>query len=150
MTTTSPLYEATRTLPLKQVAALVRTEVRKTVKAFNESSGAAPVGASVTMGGYRSIDVDLQLPEPLYDINTEFINDLFEMGYSWRRALEDEDFMRTFKYGKYARLVKFHELFGLVESIRQQYNYNNSDPMTDYFDVRYYGGTNFTRGKRGW
>ncbi|NBR70521.1 MAG: hypothetical protein EBT75_00230 [Proteobacteria bacterium] len=150
MTTTSPLYEATRTLPLKQVTALVRTEVRKTVKAFNESSGTAPIGVSVTMDGYRSISVDLQLPEPLYDFNAEFINDIYIERPLPRWTAGDADFMRTYKDGKYSRLIKFYELLSVVESIRQQYNYNNSDPMTDYFDVRYYGTTKFTRGKRGW
>jgi len=150
MTTTSPLYEATRSLPLKEVVALVRTEVRKTVKAFNENTPTIPVGVSVRLDGYRSISVDLQLSDEIYDLFIEFSNALYEERLSERNQAFDADFMRTFRDGKYAKLMFLYELKQVVEAIRDQYNYNNSDPMTDYFDVRYYGTTKFTKGKRGW
>jgi hypothetical protein len=35
------------------------------------------------------------------------------------------------------------ELYRAVESMRQAYNYDGSDTMTDYFDVNYYGSTTF-------
>jgi LmbE family N-acetylglucosaminyl deacetylase len=35
------------------------------------------------------------------------------------------------------------ELRKKLEDIRTSYNFDNSDSMTDYFHVRYYGGTSF-------
>jgi len=49
-------------------------------------------------------------------------------------------------YGEDGRLNKFGELLrDSLEKIRNAYNYDNSDIMTDYFDVNYYGGTDIVR-----
>jgi hypothetical protein len=160
MTTTSPLYEATRNLPLKQIAALVRTEVRKTLKTWNSQNargaGFPPdrrldeIGVSVRLDGYRSISVDLQLSDALYDKMGEFAEALYMDRLTERHVRDDYDFMRTYDNGKYLDLFNVYQLEKIVEEIRNQYNYNNSDLMIDYFDVRYYGTTKFTKGKRGW
>lgn len=34
-------------------------------------------------------------------------------------------------------------LHDAVESVREAFNYDGSDPMTDYYDVNYYGSTTF-------
>ena len=51
----------------------------------------------------------------------------------------DRNDLTQFMVGEYEPLVAATQAEKLLRQIHKGYNYNGSDPMTDYFDVRYYG-----------
>jgi hypothetical protein len=127
-------YQRTKNLPLKEVAKLIRTDMKAVQETFQRNTG-LPLKVSVrtnTKGTGYSINVELELPKDLNDLYREYLRD---------RGNYRGD--QTSGYGlsgtKYQRLIPVRAALDAAEEAHAKYNYNNSDPFTDYFDVRYYG-----------
>jgi hypothetical protein len=130
------LYEATRHLPLKEVTALIRKEARETVAKWNAKNPTiGEVKISVRMSHHHAIDADLKVDGLVHTLHKEF----GEIAYAQRLRERVEDIESLGE--RFVPLVKLYELRDAIEEIRAKYNYNDSDPMTDYFSVRYYGST---------
>lgn len=65
-----------------------------------------------------------------FDLDSWYDNDVFE---AYEKALNDSSF-----YG--IKTEYFKSVIDDVNSFVQSYNYNDSDSMTDYFDVNFYDG----------
>lgn len=109
---------------VKEVAALVRAEIKAAIK-----SGELPkLKASVrykTFSGGCSIDVNLsELGIPIYNP---------------ARLLADRDDPHTFVPGLNWMSDEAGAVVKKVEAMLASYNHDGSDSMTDYFDVRFYG-----------
>lgn len=129
-------YQATRHLSLKEVTALIRKEARETVTEWNAKNAAiGKVKVSVTMPHYGAIDARISVSKELWGLYNEYGN----VAYAQRLRERVEDIESLGE--RFLPLIKLYELRDAIEAIRNQYNYNNSDTQTDYFDVRYYGST---------
>jgi hypothetical protein len=107
-------YEGTRDLSCKDIAARIRADIKEAIKA-----GRLPAGLKVRcyMPHYGSIEVRvIELPDGFPVLNPRFALWCQENG----RPTGDS-------YG------------GPWDHSYRAYNRNNSDSMSDYFDVRYYG-----------
>lgn len=127
------LYQQTKTMTVKEIAAQIRKVIRQTAK-----EGVIPPDWNYqvryrTYAGGCAIDVNVGVPDELYQLYQEFTEEhgrLDQIEYAHAQFLVE---------GKYKPLVEFHKAQKLLWEIHRGYNYNGSDPMTDYFDVRYYG-----------
>lgn len=134
------LYERTKNLTVKEVAAQIRKTIRQAAK-----DGIIPTEWKYSIR-YRSasmsqaIDIYVEVPGDVYDMEQNYYT---ENGHPYRTFPE----MLTGKYESLARLLQTTDL---LWSIHRGYNYDGSDSMTDYFDVRFYGGVTVTREGRGW
>lgn len=138
-------YQATKHLSLKEVTALIRREARETVAKWNaKNSAIGKVKVSVTMPHYGAIDAVLKVDGLVYSLYGEY----GDIAYAQRLRERAEDIESLGE--RFLPLLKLYELKAEVEGIRNQYNYNDSDPMTDYFSVRYYGSTDIRNGNGGY
>lgn len=108
-------------LSLKEIAVLIRKEIRQYIK-----DNKLPIKASVKTEHHTAIQVKLTKVPAEY-LNTEYDPKATEFGFNRNSQFTEEA----------NRILKD------IERIHQQYNYDNSDAMTDYFDVRYYGHASF-------
>lgn len=125
-------YQQTKGLMLKDLAALIRKEVREAAKA-----GLIPTEwrYAVRKRDYRAIDTYMIIPDEVETLIGEFQTEN-EMPLT-RYAVQTYEWMFTGKYEPLKAVVLAEEfLKGLIGA----YNYDNNDIMTDYFDVRFYGG----------
>lgn len=125
-------YDETRNMTVKEVAAHMRKVIRQTVK-----DGLLPQDWKYsiryrTASMCQAIDVDVTIPTDLYRLELKFHDDVGRIGRAGRGYMSDE----------YAPLLMMEQARDLLESIHKSYNYDGSDSMTDYFDVRYYGTVN--------
>lgn len=113
--------EETDGLHAKELAALIRGEIKDKMK-----SGVLPKGKySVRKESAGSIYITVQeLPQDFPLFNPEFL-----------KAREDNERWHG------GRITRYHNetsaLLTHLEAIGEQYNYNRSDSMTDYFDYRF-------------
>jgi hypothetical protein len=117
-------YESVKGLPLREITALMRKDVKAAVKA-----GELPADwkYSVTMKGGAIYPV-ATAPRPVY-------------------AADPDSYPFAFNYetGKYVtgyenrRTAEATEVYEVLTGILNSYNYNGSDVMTDYFNVNFYG-----------
>lgn len=107
-------YEETKDLTNKQIAARMRRDIRAAVKA-----GTIPNEKySVRMDG-RSIDIRINSwTAPVWDDTDDW---------------EPDSFLRRKHAPKLARTLAW------LDDLHRSYNYDGSDIMVDYFDVRFYG-----------
>lgn len=136
MAFTGSKYESTKSLRTKEISALIRADIKSAVKA-----GELPAGKySVRTGGTwsaRTIDVT-------FDLGNDFC--LFSRAnLEWREehpheSCADAPANIRERYSDECRKVesKIHEIVN-------QYNYDRSDLMTDYFDCRFYAHVNPAR-----
>jgi len=140
------LYQATKDLSLKEVTQRIRTEARQLVAEWNTVNGKdlGTVKVSVRMPHYGAIDARLQVNGLLYALYMEYGE------YAFANRLTDR--IEHIKDGdaKFLPLVQLYELRNAIEEIRSKYNYNNSDAQVDYFEVRYYGGTDIRNAQGGY
>jgi hypothetical protein len=126
-------YRATEELSRVQVAALIRGEIKAAVKAGALPKTKYSVRVSSYAGG-GSIDVHIALPEGM-------------KMYAKDRLLADHfrphDFSRLYWKSEEARALE-----AKVEAIVSAYNFDDSDSMTDYFHVRFYGRVEVVGGDR--
>lgn len=137
-------YLETKNLSLKEVTALIRKEAREAVTKWNaENASLAKTKVSVTMPHYGAIYAEIRVTGDLWALYKKFGD------YAYENRLRDRIEELEYAPDEFKPLVKLYELKAEIEGIRNQYNYNNSDPMTDYFDVRYYGSTDIRNGEGG-
>lgn len=108
--------------PAAEIAKDIRRDLKQAV-AEGRLPG-APTKYSVRVDNYsmgRSIDVEIQEWPGVVE-RTE----TFEDGHTCRRYTDEAQ-----------------EVMKVVQQIRQAYNYDRSDVMTDYFDVNFYGSVTF-------
>lgn len=106
------LYQQTKNLNFKEIAKLIRTDLKNT---FGKD-----IKFSVTTkyyAGGKSINVEIKetIRNYLNPLNIKFPNE---------------------RHSIY--IGEGNELIEQIENIINKYNYDNSDSMTDYFDVRFY------------
>ena len=104
--------------PLKEIAADIRADVKAAKKAG-------------------------QLPA---DVKVSVRTDLYAGGGAIRVTLSGWTTDRIYALASdgYPELTsEAHNVARTVEAIREAYNRNASDPMVDYYDVTYYGGTDW-------
>lgn len=125
-------YQQTKGLLLKDLAALIRKEVRAAAKA-----GLVPTEwrYAVRKRDYRAIDTYIIIPDAVEDLMEEFQREN-EMPLN-RYAVETYGWMFTDKYAPLKAVVDAERF--LTDTVNA-YNYDNNDIMTDYFDTRFFGG----------
>lgn len=128
-------YHETKRLDVADIAKLIRKDIKAAIK-----RGEIPkIKTSVRIERFSmgsSIDVKVKsVPEGFRVINPEWVKD---------RVFRPHDPPRTNVLSQEAQ-----DLQDKIERIRESYGYDNSDPMTDYFHVRYYGKTEFCHELRG-
>lgn len=124
------LYEDTKHLSVKEVAAHMRKVIRQAAK-----DGVLPKNWNYQVryrayAGGCAIDVNVGIPDELYALRQKFVD---EFGFTNRGTVNE------FMTGEYEPLRAATEAEQLLNQIHRGYNFDGSDPMTDYFDVRYYG-----------
>lgn len=125
------LYNETKDLTVKEVAAHMRKVIRQAAK-----DGVLPKEWNYqvryrTYAGGCAIDVNVGIPDELYELLQEFTTE-----HGFIRQIENHPHLAE---GHYWPLITLHQAEKLLKEIHGGYNYDGSDPMTDYFDVRYYG-----------
>ena len=123
-------YEDTKHLSVKEIAAHMRKVIRQAAK-----DGILPKDWNYQIryrgfAGGCAIDVNVGIPDELHALREKFIT---EFGFT------DRNDLTQFMVDEYEPLVAATQAEKLLRQIHKGYNYNGSDPMTDYFDVRYYG-----------
>tara|TARA_B100000749_G_C18424901_1_gene465155 strand:+ start:176 stop:889 length:714 start_codon:yes stop_codon:yes gene_type:complete len=120
-------HDATRNLDISEIAKRMRADI----KALQLGSGIKTSVRIQRYSGGQSIDIRITALPSGFAI-------LSDQAASWRKqfpqrahdcpgSLTDQ------------RSAEFHSLMTRLERIHGAYNRDNSDSMTDYFDVRYYG-----------
>jgi hypothetical protein len=110
-------YEQHRQKPITEIAKLIREDIKAAIVSGEIPKAKYSVRVHKYSGG-RSINVVIKgAPFEIY-------GSIMECG----PAIFTEE----------ARRVK-----EVVEAIRNAYNYDNSDAMTDFFSVHYYGATDY-------
>jgi hypothetical protein len=118
-------YQSTKHLDVKELAVLVRNDIKEAIQSNQLPNGKYSVRIKRYSGG-RSIDVTISdLEFPIID----------REGYLASKLNSDP---RVSRYTKIARLT-----LKVVDLILNQYNFDDSDSMTDYFHVRFYGDAKF-------
>ncbi len=114
-------------LDVKEIAVRLRAEYKDAIKAGTLPKMKIGVRIERYSGG-RSIRVTLKDVQGIGVINPEYWQAVKKDGHGARPA--GERYTEEFKAAK-AR----------VEEMREAYNFDDSDSMTDYFHVNYYGNT---------
>lgn len=125
------LYEQTKDLRPVQVAAHMRKIVRQCAK-----DGLLPSDWTYSVryrsyAGGCSIDITVAVPDELLALR-----DRYEAEHHHRYTTFPVEML----IGEYAPLAGLMTAEQTLHQIHSGYNYDGSDHMTDYFDVRYYGG----------
>lgn len=123
-------YDGTRNLSTTEIAKRMREDI-KAAKVRGDLPKALKCRVrSKYFSGGSSIDIDVtELPEGLAVWSPDFL----------RHEHEHERGAWVPYRGNDRHSPEFRAVLNTLESIHRAYNRDNSDPMTDYFDVRYYG-----------
>lgn len=126
MTTTARTgnrYDETRTLDVADVARLIRADIKAAVKAGRIPKGPRYSVRTSRFSGGCSIDVNV----------SNWDGDCRVLGSDARSCSDHPDFADSYVYTAEAdAAVK------VLRSITGNYNRDNSDSQTDYYDVRFY------------
>lgn len=128
-------YDVTKDLTAKEIAAHMRKVIRQAAK---DQLIPADWTYSVRYRSYSggcAIDVIVAVPDELLDLRDEY-----EAQHNCRYYTFLEDLV-----DKYAPLATLRATEVMLDEIHRGYNYNGSDSMTDYFDVRFYGNVTVQR-----
>jgi hypothetical protein len=122
-------YEQTKNMSNKEVAKIIRTEIRTYMKQFGKK-----YKVSVKLHHYNSINVTVT---PNEEINP------FSKGYT-NAIINDEtrDYLYTNSLNQRYNL-ELSKILDDLDDIKEAYNYDGSDIQTDYFNVRFYGSVQF-------
>ena len=121
-----------RSLTTKEIAARVRQEIKEAVKAGDLPKVKFSVRMSTYSGG-SSIDIQIQAL-PFAILNAKRLElEAQDPSYSYQTYNVEP------RYSDEARAV-----LKRVEGLLQNYNYDDSDSMSDSFDVKFYGHVNFS------
>lgn len=117
-------YEETKDLDIVEVAKRVKKEIRK------EFPGFKPSVTTDKYSGGQSIRVEIKtVPEDFKIFNEEWVQLTHETG------------RMPHHLGRYTEEAK--AFLKSIERMVGAYNYDGSDSMVDYFDVRYYSTVDF-------
>lgn len=131
-------YRATKNFSTKELAKLIKEELEI------EFEGEA-VFSVTTGGGTTTSSIDVQIVDLKFNPYTdEFLKALQEGQTieSYNSSKRDEWNRSPDRFNE-----QFHQMTEKAEKILNQYNYDDSDSMTDYFDRRYYGFVRFNENK---
>lgn len=124
-------YEATKGLSLKDVAKRIRADVKQMIAA-----GMLPKGlkVSVRMDGYNALRVDVTaVPEGVRVYNPDYARAT--------KNFTDYSSPEVYGYRAIARYTaEFNAIIETLDANTNSYNRDNSDIMSDYFNVRFYDG----------
>lgn len=128
-------YEATRGMGTREIAARIRADVKAAQK-----SGLIPPGVKVSVrmdrfAGGSSIDVHVTALPAGFRI-------LSDAAASWCKQFPARDWQIPLPVSE-QHAPEYLALKETLQRIHSAYNRNNSDSMTDYFDVRYYGDAGY-------
>lgn len=121
------------------IAKLIRRDLKAAIAA-GELPG-KPVAYGVTIDNYsmgRSINVTIRD----YEGETRCTECAGQRGRGSYDAANDNPCPHCFTWDRWLE-PSAQALLDAVEQIREAYNYDGSDSMTDYYDVNYYGSTSF-------
>lgn len=125
-------YEATRNLSPREVTARIRQDIKAAQKRGEIRDD---VKTSVRLHSYSggwSVDVRVTaLPVDFRITSAAYASWVKQFGPHKLAPMAHTD----------TRSPEYRDLVDRLEAIRAAYNRDNSDAMTDYFDVRYYGST---------
>lgn len=127
MRTTGSKYEATKDLGVRELAKLIRADLKEAQAAGTVSKDAT---FSVRISRYsmgQSIDIAAAYPFPIR-IADELVQAARDAGHSWPWLRRDVADAKQF-----------------CEDLLASYNYDNSDLMSDYFDYKF--ASNVTEGE---
>lgn len=123
-------YEETKGLARTEIAKLFRTDVKQAIK-----RGELPKGLKLSVrcdsySGGGSIDIKVtELPAGFKILNPERV---------LAQLAEPNKFLPEVHYPRLT--PEAESLLGKLEDMIQAYNYDDSDPMVDYYRVRFGGG----------
>lgn len=120
-------YDATRDLSLVEIAKRMREDIKLAIKA-----GQIPGGLKVAVRVRHHNAIDMRVtaaPAGMTLWNPAFL----------RWLDEDQRSSRFIPFNGDRYAPAFNVVMDALKSIRSAYNRDNSDSMSDYFDVRYYG-----------
>ena len=126
--TYSTRYEETKELSHKELAKLIRKEVRIYMQQYNKK-----YKISVKLSSYNSIDIYVEFVEIANPYSKGFTNSIIANENSYMH----NDCMHKMYNNEIITIIRD------LENIRKAFNYDGSDLQTDYFDARYYGSTDF-------
>lgn len=122
----------TSDLRVKDLAPLIRKEIRELVPTEHRGKGPDQITVSVRYDiatWTPAIRVTIVIPDQIWELCQQF-----ETEYG-RLERQNEELM----VGKYEPIRKIVRLYKQAQEIHESYNHNGSDAMVDYFDVRFYG-----------
>lgn len=136
------LYAATKDMSTKDVAAHLRRCVKQAAKDGLISSAYRYSVRHRWATHSPCIDLDIIVPDALVDMLHEFETAHGRWTSEWcAEQMRDNP--------KWAPLAELRATYLLLTDMHNAYNYDGSDTMTDYFDVRFYGRADIM-GERRW
>lgn len=126
-------YQATRELDIADVAKLVRADIAAAIKAGELPAGIKCSVSIQRYAGGQSLSIGVKAFPHLVvppELTAYYAAGDFSRGYEGRRLTGVAEAARA-----------------KLEAIRQAYNYDRSDVMVDYHDVRFYGDVSFHCGE---
>lgn len=126
-------YEETKQIPVKEIAAMIRAEIKAMVAA-----GDLPADWKYSVRLRRAsmmvaIDIEIRIPDAIRDLIREFEA---ETGDYWRR--DSDRFV-----DRYGTLRVLQDTRDKIEALHAKYNYYGRDFYGDGCDVRYFGNITF-------
>lgn len=122
-------YEATRGLSMVEVAKRIRADIKQMIQAGTLPKG---IKVSVRVAHYNALRVNITALPAGFKVYKE----------SYARATKNFT-QPADRYNDYFDGVYTDEMQSVLDALdanTSSYNRDNSDIMTDYFDVRFYGG----------
>lgn len=126
-------YDETKGMPTSEIAALMRQDIKGAIK----NGELPPMDVSVAMDNSRtssSINITVRrLKHGIPLATREYVELLGEDG-------QEKIVGRNVE----VRTPEAREILRRLQAIHDRYNFDNSDPQSDYFNVRYYGEARFS------
>lgn len=131
-------YDHTHKLTTVDIAKLIRTEIALARKLAKQTAKAAPDAIAIPDPiGDMPAQIKISVRSEYYaggsSIDIRVSNVPLEWGFVPAGRLNRS------QYRKYDRSPALNALVDALHDAMNAYNHNNSDIMTDYFDVRFYG-----------
>jgi len=121
-------YVATKTMSTTEIAVAFRADVNAAIKAGELPKGLRLSVRTKYFSGGSSITVDITaLPSGFRVLSDDYLRNPIRCA-PWQSKTEEAK-----------------ALIAKLEGLLNAYNFDNSDSMTDYFHVRFYGHVNFSR-----
>lgn len=126
-------YDETRHLDIKEIAKLIRQDIKAAIKAGELPKGLKTSVRIERYAGGQSLDIGVKDLGGVPLFSDDAIRNLKEFGtYQTTHDPYHEDHIKI-----YTSQVEI--ILDKLSQIQDSYNRDNSDSMTDYFDVRFYG-----------